>query len=251
MSARDRIALSVVAGALMLAGLWFLLLAPTREEAAELGQQVETTQDSLDQARGDLARLRAAEAGYRDNYALLAAIGKAAPAGDDVATVLFQVGATARREKVDFRSFQGAGGDQSAQPQGAGAAAPAQGAAAAAPAQGALSTLPSQPFSFVYEGPFFRLADFLGSLQRYVRLTGERMTVDGRLLRVDGFSLTTDAEGGRAVSATVNATAFTLPEGQSETGGATPAGPAGAQSPGAPTTPTPPPTPAVATGGTP
>ncbi len=242
MSARDRIALSVVAGALMLAGLWFLLLAPAREKAAELTEQVETSQASLDQARGDLARDRAAEAGYRDNYARLAAIGKAAPAGDDVATVLFQVGASARREKVDFRSFQGAGGGDAAQPEAA---------ATAAPAQGALATLPSQPFSFVYEGPFFRLSDFLGSLQSYVRLTDERVAVDGRLLRVDGFSLTTDAEGGRAVSATVNATAFTLPEGQTQTQGATPAGPAGAQPPGAATTPATPPTPPVATGGTP
>ncbi|HEV2770438.1 MAG TPA: hypothetical protein VGV40_09675 [Solirubrobacteraceae bacterium] len=83
-----------------------------------------------------------------------------------------------------------------------------------------------------------------------MRLAGERVTVDGRLLRVDGFSLTTDAEGGRGVSATVNATAFTLPEGQSETGGATPAGP-NAQPPGAAPTPATPTTPAVATGGTP
>jgi len=245
-SARDRIALGVVAGALMLAGLWFLLLAPARQEAAELGRQVETTQASLDQLRGDLARLRAAEAGYGANYARMAALGKAAPASDDVATVLFQIGATARREKVDFRSFQGApGGDAG------GGAAPAQAPAPASPAQGALSTLPSRPFSFVYEGPFFRLSDFLGSLQRYVRLTGERVTVDGRLLRVDGFSLSTDAEGGRAVSATVNATAFTLPEGQSETGGATPAGPPGAQPPAVPAAPATPTTPAVATGGTP
>lgn len=257
MSARDRIALFVVAGALMLGGLWFLLLAPARKEASELGQQVETGQAALDQARGDLARLRSAEAGYRDNYARLAAIGKAAPAGDDVATVLFQVGASARRQKVNFRSFQGAGA-----PSGASAAqggTPAQGGTSAqaggasgSPAQGALAALPSQPFSFVYEGPFFRLSDFLGSLQGYVRLNGERVTVDGRLLRVDGFSLTTDAEGGRVVSATVNATAFTLPEGQSETGGATPAGPAATPSPGAATAPAPAPTtPAVATGGTP
>jgi len=245
-SARDRIALGVVAGALVLAGLWFGLLGPTRGKAAELAQQVETSQASLDQARSDLARLSAAEAGYRDNYARLAATGKAAPIGKDVATVLFQVGATARREKVDFRSFQGAGGGDA----GGGAAA-AQAAAPASAAQGALATLPSQPFSFVYEGPFFRLSDFLGSLQRYVRLNGERVTVDGRLLRVDGFSLTTDSEGGRAVSATVNATAFTLPEDQSKTQGATPAGPGATPAPGAATTPATPTTPAVAPGGTP
>ncbi len=232
MSARDRIALSVVAGALLLAGLWFLLISPKREDASQLGQQVTEAQGVLDQARGDLARFQQARAQYGDSYATLAAVGKAAPAQDATATLLFQIGATARREKVDFRSF--AAGE----------------APAGAPAAEATQTLPAEPFSFDYVGPFFRLSDFMGRLQRYVKTEGERLTVDGRLLRVDGFSLT-ETEPGSQPQVSVQATAFTLPEGESALGGATPAGPPGAASAppvgGAPA----PATPAVATGGTP
>jgi Tfp pilus assembly protein PilO len=210
-SARDRIALSVVAGALLLAGLWFLLISPKREEASQLGQQVTEAQGALDQARSDLVRFQQAKAAYGDSYATLAAVGKAAPAQDATATLLFQIGATARSEKVDFRSF--AAGQ----------------APAGAPAAEATQTLPAEPFSFDYVGPFLRLSDFLGGLQRYVKLDDERLAVDGRLLRVDGFSLT-ETEPGSPPQISVQATAFTLPEGESALGGATPAGPAGASS---------------------
>jgi Tfp pilus assembly protein PilO len=232
-SARDRIALSAVAGALLLAGLWFLLISPKREEASQLGQQVTEAQGTLDQARSDLARFQQARAAYGDSYAALAAVGKAAPAQDATATLLFQLGATARSEKVDFRSF--AAGQ----------------APAGAPAAEATQTLPAEPFSFDYVGPFFRLSDFMGGLQRYVKTEGERLSVDGRLLRVDGFSLT-ETEPGSQPQVSIQATAFTLPEGESALGGATPTGPAGASSTlppaeggtGAPAT-------ATVTGGTP
>ncbi len=233
MSARDRTALSVVVGALLLAGLWFLLISPKREEALQLGQQVTEAQGVLDQARSDLGRFEQARAAYRDNYAVLAAVGKAAPAEDATATLLFQIGATARSEKVDFRSFTAGQA-----PEGA-------------PTAEAAQALPAEPFSFDYVGPFFRLSDFLGGLQRYVDMDGERLAVDGRLLRVDGFSLS-EAEAGSPPQVSIQATAFTLPEGQSALGGATPTGPAGASSTpppaaggtGAPAT-------ATVTGGTP
>jgi len=232
-STRDRIALSVVAGALLLAGLWFLLISPKREEASQLGQQVTEAQTALDQARSDLAGFQQARAEYRDNYAVLAAVGKAAPAEDATSTLLFQLGATARSEKIDFRSFT------------------AGQAPAGAPTAEATQTLPAEPFSFDFIGPFFRLSDFLGGLQRYVEMEGERLAVDGRLLRVDGFTLgQTDPSSPPNIS--VQATAFTLPEGQTVLGGATPTGPAGASSTlppaeggiGAPAT-------ATVTGGTP
>lgn len=233
MSARDRTALSVVAGALLLAGLWFLLISPKSEEASQLGQQVTEARGVLDQARSDLGRFQQARAEYRDNYAVLAAVGKAAPAEDATATLLFQLGATARTEKVDFRSFTAG-----AAPEGA-------------PTAEATQALPAEPFSFDYVGPFFRLSDFLGGLQRYVDMDGERLAVDGRLLRVDGFSLS-EAEPGSPPQVSVQATAFTLPEGESALGGATPTAPAGASSMPPPAEGgTPAPATATVTGGTP
>lgn len=235
MSNRDRIALSVVAGALLLAGLWFLLISPKREEASQLGTQVTEARAALDQTRSDLARFQQARAEYRDNYAVLAEVGKAAPAAQDAtATLLFQLGATARSEDVSFRSFADAE-----------EASPADASATAAQA------LPAEPFSFDYIGPFFRLSDFLGALQRYVKVSGERIAVDGRLLRIDGFSLG-EADGGKPPKVSIQATAFSLPEGESALGGATPAGPAGASTTSPPTEGgTPAPATATVTGGTP
>ncbi len=234
MSNRDRIAISAVAGALLLAALWFLLISPKREEASKLGAQVTEAQAALDQTRSELARFQQARAEYRDNYAVLAAAGKAAPAAQDAtATLLYQLGASARSEDVSFRSF--AGGEQ----------APAD------PTATATQTLPAEPFSFDYVGPFFRLSDFLGALQRYVKVSGDRLAVDGRLLRVDGFTLG-EAEPGKSPKVSIQATAFSLPEGESALGGATPAGPAGASTASPPAEGgTPAPATATVTGGTP
>lgn len=234
MSTRDRIAISAVAGALLLAGLWFLLISPKREEASKLGAEVTEAQAALDQTRSELARFQQARAEYRDNYAVLAAVGKAAPAAQDAtATLLYQLGATARSEDVSFRSF--ADGEQ----------APADPTATAA------QTLPAEPFSFDYVGPFFRLSDFLGALQRYVEVSEERLTVDGRLLRIDGFTLG-EADAGKPPKVSIQATAFSLPEGESALGGATPAGPAGASTTSPPVEgSTPAPATATVTGGTP
>ncbi|HEV2819648.1 MAG TPA: hypothetical protein VGW11_03990, partial [Solirubrobacteraceae bacterium] len=168
-----------------------------------------------------LTRFQQARDEYRENYAVLAAVGKAAPAEDATATLLFQIGATARTEKVDFRSFTAG--------QAPGGAPTAEATAEATQA------LPAEPFSFDYVGPFFRLSDFLGGLQRYVKVTEERVAVDGRLLRIDGFTLG-EAEAGKPPKVSIQATAFTLPEGQSALGGATPGGPAGATPTGPATT---------------
>ena len=58
MTKRDRIVLSVVGAAALLAAFWMLVLAPKRERAAELKQQVQEQTKLRDEA---LARVRAGE----------------------------------------------------------------------------------------------------------------------------------------------------------------------------------------------
>ena len=48
------------------------------------------------------------------------------------------------------------------------------------------------PFTFVFDGTFFDMENFLSEVHRFVRSTA-RVDVRGRLLSIDGFSLAAGA----------------------------------------------------------
>ena len=162
--------------------------------------------------------------------------------------------------------------DASGKPAPTGATGPAGPAApdpaGAVPAtQAAASTLPpgavvgaagfpTMPFDFAFTGSFFRLQDFLARLDRFTQVQGEDITVRGRLLTVDGFSLSASPKGFPNMLASVHATAYLLPPDEDLTAGASPATPAAAPPAAAPAAatgaPSPSTPPAAATGvGTP
>jgi hypothetical protein len=118
--------------------------------------------------------------------------------------------------------------------------APATAASAATLPPGASigsAGFPVMPFSFTFEGSFFRLSDFLRKLDRYVTPKGQNLAVNGRLLTVDGIALSAAPEGFPRIKAAVAATAYLVPGEQGTFGGATPQGPAGQPAtPGAGTT---------------
>jgi hypothetical protein len=70
---------------------------------------------------------------------------------------------------------------------------------------------------------------FLHNVDRFVRLQDGQVMVSGRLLTVDGISLTAGRDGFPSVKATLTATAYLLPADEGATAGATAAGPAGSQ----------------------
>jgi hypothetical protein len=82
------------------------------------------------------------------------------------------------------------------------------------------------PFSFTFEGDFFHLSDFFRKLERFIQSGPSKLQVNGRLLTVDGISLSAGQGDFRHVKATVSATTYLLPDVQGLLGGATPAGPA-------------------------
>jgi Type II secretion system (T2SS), protein M len=107
--------------------------------------------------------------------------------------------------------------------------APANQAAAAGLPPGATvgsAGLVTMPFSFTFEGDFFHLSDFFRKLERFIQAGPSKLRVNGRLLTVDGISLSADQGDFRHVKATVSATTYLLPDVQGLLGGATPAGPA-------------------------
>jgi hypothetical protein len=91
--------------------------------------------------------------------------------------------------------------------------APATQAAAAALPPGAVvgaAGFPTMPFAFVFDGTFFDMETFMSEVQRFVRINGDRVDVRGRLLSIDGFSLSAGPGGFPKVNASISATAYLL-----------------------------------------
>ncbi len=251
MTARDRTVLLAFVSLVVLAASWFLLLSPARKDLAAAEERVVATQARLTAAQASVASGASARAAYEDDYAEVSRLGKAVPADDDVPSLVVQLEGAAKRSRVDFRSIElsaAAGAAAPAAPTQAAAAASAGGAApagaapaadapSAAPApatQAAASTLPpgatvgaagfpTMPFDFSFSGRFFQLQEFLGRLDDFTRVAGKRIDVRGRLLTVDGFSLTPSPKGLPRMDASVHATAYLLPADQAAGVPATPA----------------------------
>lgn len=95
---------------------------------------------------------------------------------------------------------------------------------------------PTMPFSFVFDGSFFHMESFFSGIQRFATVgSGDQLSVRGRLLTVDAFSLTASRLGFPAVKASINATAYLVPDSEGATAGATAQGPATGAAPAAST----------------
>jgi hypothetical protein len=253
MTQRDRILVLVLAVAALVGGFWFAVLAPEREEAKSIGDQVAKAQTRLEAARRSAAQARQAKARYDSDYAAVTRLGKAVPVDDDVPSLVFQLERAADGVDVDFRAFKSVAGPApgGAATSGIGAVAQAGTAvksngasdggaaspATAAATQSAAATLPpgatvgsagfpTMPFSFAFQGSFFDMQRLLGNVQRLVTLRGDRIRVDGRLMTIDGFALEAGDDGFPQVKASLAATAYLLPAAEGSTGGATALGPA-------------------------
>lgn len=251
MTARDRMIVVVVLVVAMLGGVWFVALAPKRKQATELQGKIDVANQQLSDAQQKAATARKAKAGYNEDYATVATLGKAVPKSDALASLLYQLQSTAHGARIDFNSLKinGSGAPTTPSTPAANAAAatnaangttpaapstssatpststpatsgssgtaaspaPATAAAAATLPPGAVvgsAGFPTMPFSFVFSGTFFDMEKFLGDVQRFVRVNGDKVDVRGRLLSVDGFSLSAGPGGFPNVKASINATAY-------------------------------------------
>jgi Tfp pilus assembly protein PilO len=239
MTVRDRLVIVAVLLLAALGGFWFLGLAPKRKEASTLQAQIATESQKLASAQQQAAEARKAKAAYNGDYAAVASLGKAVPKSDALPSLVYQLQSVAHSARVDFTSLKVAGGGGQgpaptatasaggtvtppASTTGGTSSAPAAAATPATPAaatQAATATLPpgasvgsagfpTMPFSFVFSGTFFDMERFLGDVQSFVRVDGERVDVRGRLLSVDGFSLVAGAGGFPNVKANITATAY-------------------------------------------
>ena len=208
MTARDRTILMVVAGLAALAGFWFLALGPKHKEAKAASADIATQHQRLATAQTTLAAGLQAKAGYPRDYATVAELGKAVPADDDLASMLYQLDATSHGSRVDFESLV-----RSAPPADSSDSSATSTASASLPPGATVGTagLATLPFTFTFNGSYFALQRFLDNLQGFVRSHDDKLAVHGRLLTVDGVALTPGTKGLKHIDAKVVATAYLSP----------------------------------------
>jgi hypothetical protein len=233
MTGRDRTVVMVLATLGVLAAVWLLAVAPKREQAAKLGNEVSTAQAQLASAEGQLTSASAAQAKYQDAYASIVRLGKAVPASQEVPSLIYQLSQATKEKNVEFASI-------TASIPGAGTGSGSS-SSSSSTASTAGAGITQMPFTFVFNGSFDSLYNLFQQLDSFTTLhtTSGELDVSGRLLTIQSIKLgpvntsggSTQGAGSAAnseeLSGTITATAYVLPAGQTLTGGATPAGPSG------------------------
>jgi hypothetical protein len=238
MTGRDRIVLMAVVVLVVLAGGWLAIVSPERKQATEAQASVQSAKTQLESAESQAASARAAQRRYGAAYSSVVSLGKAVPPSDEVPSLIYELELASDQRGVDFNSIAAtdAGGSGSA-------AAAGTAAAASAAASGGFTQM---PFTFIFKGTFAGLAHLLGQVEGFaLRTTAGGLAVNGRLLTIQGVSITPESASGEGdkstgatkrpssggtLTASITATAYVLPATQGLTGGATPSGPSAAGS---------------------
>lgn len=229
------VAMLVVAGIAI--AFWMLALSPKREEAAKLDARVGQLEASIALHRAEVAEGEAAREEFSEDYQRLVVLGKAVPGDDDTASLLVQISHIADKTGVEFRELE----LNSESGSGAAPAAPAAPASAGSEpvsaTEAAASLLPLgaaigpaglavMPYTLTFDGSFFKIADFIEEIDSLVKTSNEDVTVDGRLLTLDAFSLVADPDTGFPdLQVTFAITTYLTPPSEGETAGATPSSP--------------------------
>jgi Tfp pilus assembly protein PilO len=216
MTTRDRKILLVLAGLAVLAGFWFLVLQPKRTQAKELSAQIVAQQERLQTAQQTVAQGMQDKAGHARDTATVAQLGAAVPADDDLPSLLYQLDAASQNADVEFDSLVRAGGTGgSSSSSSSSSTSGSTGSASASLPPGATvgtAGLATLPFTFEFTGSYFDLRRFVGDLQGFVRADGEKVSVRGRLLTVDGIALVPAGKDLSKIDAKLVATAYLSPE---------------------------------------
>jgi Tfp pilus assembly protein PilO len=250
LTSNNRVVLVALAMIVLAIAFWILLLGPKRDEASKLGTEVDEVTATLAQHRAEAAQAVEARQEFPTDYQHLVVLGKAVPGDDDTASLLVQLNGVAKKAGVTFRTLTLEASEAGAAPvpeapapEAPAPEAPSAEASAGTPAsltsptEVAASTLPLgasigsaglgvMPYSLTFDGQFFQIADFIKGLDSLVKTRNAQVSVDGRLLTVNGFSLTPTASGFPELEASFSVTTYLTPPEQGVTAGATPASPA-------------------------
>ena len=260
MKKRDRYLLLGVGGFALVAAFWMFALSPKLKSLKDVKKDVSTAQSALADARAQATKNAQARLDFPHTYAEMARLGKSVPVNSDEAALIYQLHGAANRSNVHFTSLtlDSTGGESAGgTPTPAPAPAPSAGGAQAASAPAGSQTTPpptddtlgavaadavvtaSAPagsttgpadlrvmhFTLEFEGPFYRLENFLRHVKRLTWSNRKDLLVSGRLVSIDGITFDTTGD-----HVTISATTYLLPTSQGLFAGASPAGPAGTQS---------------------
>jgi Tfp pilus assembly protein PilO len=211
-------------------GFWVLGVSPKREEAAKLDKQVTKLEAELTLHEEEVLQGEQARSEFPADYEKLVALGKAVPGDDDTASLLVQINRIADRNDIEFREIEltSEGTEEAEAAAGVEGAPPTEASAALLPlgARVGPAGLAVMPYSLTFHGDFFTLADFIEEVDELVEAENANVSVDGRLLTLDGFALEPDSEKGFPwLEATFAITTYLAPPGQGVPGGAVPESP--------------------------
>jgi hypothetical protein len=224
-----KILIPAVLAVAAVAAFYFMLLSPKRDEAAKLDTDIAAKQSELEQSRSLAGAYERARDNYKVNYTTLARLGKAVPADDDVRSLLVQLNDAAKKSKVDFHTIDvGAGSSDSAAGNTESGLAPAPGTVPVGSAG-----FSAMPFSFGFEGSFFRLSDFFDRLEDFVTVENKDLSVTGRLLLLGSISVSPKNNDLKHLSAQIGAASYLVPAAKG-IDGATPPSPTGGEQGAAP-----------------
>lgn len=254
----ERRIMIVLAGVIAIAAVWFMLISPKRAEVADLDSQIAAAETSASEQEQLAALAEQSKTTYRADYQDLVILGKAVPGDDDVSSLVEQVNALSGGMNLEFNSLKLSASSGAAEvpppaptttPPAEGTAVPAaataeptEAAAALLPLGAAVGSagLPTMPYDLTFTGDFFDIADFMAGLDSMVKVDQKGIGVDGRLLTIDGFSLSADDGGFPKLKANLHVTSYIAPADQGLTAGATATAPAATTPTTAPTTTSPP-----------
>jgi Tfp pilus assembly protein PilO len=237
MNSSNRLIVSILVVAALAIGFWILLLGPKREEASELSSEAGQLQVSLSEAQSKAAAAEAARQEFPTDYRQLVVLGQAVPADDETSSLLVELNTIAEKARVKFDSIQiesSAGGAALAPAPGGSPSGAVPASSTIPPTEAAASLLPLgasigtaglgvMPYGLTFHGNFFQIASFIKGIDSMVH-TGKQVSVDGRLVTLNGFALTTEPESS-ILKATFSVTAYVTPPTQGVTAGATPTAP--------------------------
>lgn len=256
MKSSDRLVLIILPAVALVAAFWFLVLSPKREEASSLQEEITRLESEVAEQQQLAEFAQQAREDFPSDYQKVVTLGKAVPDDDDTASLLAQLSGLSARAGVGFRSLQLA---ESTNGEGAAAPPPAPAEAAPTTEEPAAETapastapvateaaaanlpigatigpagLPVMPYTLEFQGDFFGFADFMKGIDDTVSTADGQVSVDGRLMTIDGFDLSRDLEHGfPSLTASVALTTYVTPPTQGLTADATASGPAPVSAP--------------------
>jgi Tfp pilus assembly protein PilO len=237
MSSSNRAVVAVIALAVLALLFWTMVLSPKRDEASKLDAQASQLKTSLAQHEAEVAEAEAAKKEFPVAYQHLVVVGKAVPGGDETASLLVQMNRIAGQAGGKFTNIAltAAGGEEAAPaPTGSEAtpASPTEVAASLLPLGATVGPagLAVMPYEVTFDGNFFQIADFIKGVDSLVDTKKTQVSVDGRLVTVDGFSLeAAPGKGFPALQASFALTTYLTPPAEGGVAGASPETPSTAE----------------------